>query len=307
MLPTVSQSFAPVLSQSLSAEMCERFLSFADVRPSSLKTYTRSLMQFFNWMKENGVTRPTRADILAYRDELKLRLKPTTVQNYLAALRVFFSWAEVEGLYPNIVKKVKGAQISHEHKKDALVASQVKAVLNQFDRSTVQGARDYAVFALMVTCGLRTVEVERAQVSDLTVRGGRVVILVQGKGRDEKEEVNMPAPVEAAIRAYWVKAGIKSGPMFQSLSNRSRGEAVTTRALRRIVKEAMRAAGYDSEYLTAHSLRHTAVSTAIENGMTVKDAQQFARHMNINTTMIYFHERDKRGNQCAFVNADAFF
>jgi integrase/recombinase XerC/integrase/recombinase XerD len=51
----------------------------------------------------------------------------------------------------------------------------------------------------------------------------------------------------------------------------------------------MRDVGIDSERLTPHSLRHTAVSLAIAGGASLIQAQAMARHSNPRTTVIYFH------------------
>jgi len=51
----------------------------------------------------------------------------------------------------------------------------------------------------------------------------------------------------------------------------------------------MRRVGINSERLTPHNLRHTAISLAIAGGATLVQAQAMARHSSPNTTMIYFH------------------
>lgn len=55
----------------------------------------------------------------------------------------------------------------------------------------------------------------------------------------------------------------------------------------------MKEAGIESERITAHSLRHTAVTLALLAGATVQEAQAMARHSSINTTMIYAHNIDR--------------
>ena len=47
--------------------------------------------------------------------------------------------------------------------------------------------RDKAIFALMVTAGLRAIEVARANVGDIIEQGGKYFLLVQGKGHKEKD------------------------------------------------------------------------------------------------------------------------
>ena len=289
--------------QTVGAELFKRYIDFLDSSPKTVETYTRALRQLFNYFSLNGITQPTRADILAFRDDLKASgHKPTTVQSYITATKIFFSWTEQEGLYPNVADHLKGAKLDREHKKDYLTSRQVKEVLAGVDRSTEQGLRDYAMLFLMVTGGLRTIEVSRANIGDLRTLGDNSVLYVQGKGREEKTDyVKLSAPAEQAIRAYLKARGEKDeeAPLFSSTSNNNKGARLTTRSVSGIVKKRLQQAGYDSEKLTAHSLRHTAVTLSLLAGKDITEVQQFARHANIATTMIYNHALDKAKNGCS--------
>ena len=297
----------PVLTE----DLYSRFISYLDAKPKTVESYTRALRQFFVWMGNNGVTQPRFEDVKAYRDELLTMHKPTTVQAYVFTVRRFFEWTESEGLYPNVAGKIKGAKLNREPKKDYLTSEQAKAVLNGIERDTVQGKRNYAIVTLMLTGGLRDVEVSRACVEDLRAVGNNTVLYIQGKGKDEKADfVIVPEQAERAIRDY-LKARGKAEPtepLFASISNNSKGQGMSTRSISGVCKEAMIRAGYDSDRLTAHSLRHTAVTLAlIANGGNIQEAQQFARHANIATTQIYAHNLEKQNNQCSRLVAASIF
>ncbi len=263
------------------------------------------------WIKENKIEQPKRQDVIKYRDELKRKHAPATVQNYIIAIRQFFRWTAQEGLYPNIADNIKGAKISREHKKDALTAKQAREILEkQREKRTVKGKRDYAIIAAAVTGGLRTIEIQRANIEDLRSAGENTVLYIQGKGRDEKAEyIIITEPVEVAIREYMKargKAG-KGAPLFASDSNRNRGERMTTRSISRIIKEAFIEAGYNSDRLTAHSLRHTAGTLNLLNGGTLQETQQLLRHQNIDTTMIYAHNLERAANKSEERLSEAIF
>lgn len=298
-------------TRALTEEMYIRFVAYLDAKPKTVETYTRAIRQFFSYLSLNGITHPQREDILAFRDELKESgHKPTTVQNYIMATRLFFQWLERERIYPNVADKIKGAKIDTAHKKDYLTSKQVKAVLDKIDRSTPQGLRDYAMMVLMITGGLRTIEVASADTGDLRTAGDNTVLYVQGKGRDEKTEyIKLDAKVEGILRDYLKARGTASpaAPLFSSTSNNSKGQRMTTRAISGIVKGRLLEAGYNSEKLTAHSLRHTAVTLSILAGKDLAEVQQFARHANIATTMIYNHALDKAKNGCSEAIAKAIF
>jgi len=296
--------------QSLTGDLQARFIAYLDAKPRTVEAYSKALKPFFAYLSAHEITQPTRENIIAYRDSLKAAYKATTVQAYIVPVRLFFQWAQQEGLYPNVAEHVKGAKISKDHKKDALTTRQIKAVLDAIATDSLQGLRDYAILALMVTCGLRTIEVARADIGDLRTAGDSAALYIQGKGQDEKSEyVKIPQPVEKAIRAYLNCRGkAEAGqPLFASLSNNSQGGRMTTRSISGIVKDRFTDAGYNSDRLTAHSLRHTAGTLNLLNGGTLEETQQLLRHSNINTTMIYLHHLDRAKNNSEARIAAAIF
>jgi integrase/recombinase XerC len=298
-------------AQALTEDMFSRYVAFIDAKPKTVETYTRAVRQLLTFLQARGITQPTREDIIAFREELKATgHKPTTVQNYITAARGFFQWLEQEHIYPNVAAHIKGAKLNKEHKKDYLNSRQVKAILGKIDRDSLQGLRDYAIMVLMITGGLRTVEVSRANVEDLRTLGDNTVLYVLGKGRDEKAEyIKIDGKVEEAIRDYLKARGsaTPSAPLFASMSNNSMGGRLSTRTVSGIAKSRLKAAGYDSDKLTAHSLRHTAVTLSLLAGKNITEVQQFARHSNIATTMIYNHALDKAKNGCSEAIAKAIF
>jgi len=288
-----------IMQQAITGDLYSRFIAYLDAKPRTVEAYSKSLRVFFTYLADNGISRPAREDVVAYKAELMQKHKAATVTAYIVPVRLFFRWAAQAGLYPNIAEHIKGATITRDHKKDALTTRQIKAILQAIDTGALAGLRDYALLALMTTCGLRTVEVMRADVGDIRTAGDSAALYIQGKGRDSKDEyVKLPATVETAIRAYLQARGkvSASSPLFASASDRNDGERLTTRSISRIVKGRMRAAGLDSDRLTAHSLRHTAATLNLLNGGSLEETQQLLRHTNINTTMIYLHHISRANN-----------
>ena len=306
----VRKSTAIQTTTTIGWDTAESFIEYIDASPKTVQTYTRAIRQFMKWLGVHGITQPTREDVIAFREELKADHKASTVQSYIIAVRLFFQWLGQEGLYPDVAQHVKGAKLSKEHKRDYLTSNQVKAVLGGIERDTVQGRRDFAIFALMVTGGLRDIEVHRANIEDLGTLGDSTVLYLQGKGREERAEyVKVPAVVEKAIRESLAdRTDTKeTDPLFISLSNNSKGERISTRSISGLIKSALVNAGYDSARLSAHSLRHTAVTLSLIGGEKLEDVQQFARHKNIATTLIYAHSIDRAKNQCEATIANAIF
>lgn len=295
----------------IGTELFDRFIKYLDAAPKTIETYTKSLRQLFNYFSINGIKCPKREDVMAFKEKLKEnQYKPTTIQNYITAARIFFNWTSQEGYYPNITEHLKGAKLDKEHKKDYLTSNQIKEILSNINLNNIQGIRDYAILVLMVTGGLRDIEVSRANIEDLRTAGNNTVLYVQGKGKEEKTDyVKISMQVERAIRNYLKIRGIHKSkdPLFTSLSNNSKGKRLSVRSISGIIKNRLKEAGFNSDRLTAHSLRHSAVTLSLLAGKDITEVQQFARHTNISTTMIYNHSLEKSKNSCSEAIAQAIF
>ena len=138
--------------------------------------------------------------------------------------------------------------------------------------------------------GLRTVELIRANIEDVTMKEGKRILFIQGKGRDEKDNFVIITgkafePIEEYLKtrgAYKVKE-----PLFTSVSNNNLGGRLTTRAISKIAKEGLIAIGLNDRNYTAHSLRHTTACSLIRKGVSLEHIQGVLRHSNPATTQIY--------------------
>lgn len=278
------------------AAIIEKYIANIDVKPRSRETYRKAASYFLNWLTEQGIEQPSREDIIAYKAHLQANYKACTVSSYMTACRSLFAYLESIKAYPNVAAGVKGAKAAQGFKKDALTAAQAVKVIQTIDRSTLEGKRNYALVNLLIRTGLRTIEAERANIEDIRAEAGEALLYIQGKGRDSKDAfVVLTEATLQPIREYLKARGRtpESAPLFASESDRNSGGRLTTRSISRIAKNALIAAGYDSDRLTAHSMRHTAVTLSLLAGATVQEAQQLARHSSINTTMIYAHNIDR--------------
>lgn len=279
-----------------SAEVVQKYIDLLDVKPKSRDTYQKALKQFMLFLESNAITQPTRADILKYKAYLMDNYKACTVSSYMTAVKGFFAFMEAEKIYPNIANGIKGAKHQQGFRKDALTVDQAIRLLKGIDTTTLEGKRNYALINLLLNTGLRTIEAERASIGDIRQEGGEALLYIQGKGRDSKDAfVVLTDSTLYPIQKYLKARSIidPKAPLFASHSDRNEGNRITTRTISWIVKEALRAVGIDSERITAHSLRHTAVTFSLLAGATIQEAQAMARHANVNTTLIYAHNIDR--------------
>ena len=250
-----------------------------------------------------------------------VQCKPNTVKQYLQSVRQFFSWTAANGYYPNIAANIHAPKVRQDvHRKDALTAADVltieksieataqsrtteaaaaaKDTAGRISRATEQGKRLYAMYVLAVNAGLRTIEISRANVKDLEIKNGKAVLLVWGKGHTEPDARKPLAPeVYDAIRDYLDSRSDRptaNSPLFVSTGNRSGGRRIAETTISKMLKKAMQQAGFDSERITAHTLRHTAGTSVQEITGNLFLTQKYMRHANPATTEIYLHNDTER-------------
>ena len=323
---TITPATAP--ETDLSLNLVNDFLAFIDRSDKTVKTYITNLKQFAAYLKYNNITRPLRNDVISYRDWLKsphiaiklapetlegwtyqtdkngnkkvTQCKPSTVKLYLQSVKQFFSWTAASGLYPNIAANIHAPKVKQGiHKKDSLTASEVVTIENSIREkaTTEQGKRLLAMYLLTVNAGLRTIELHRANVKDLEIKDGNAALWIWGKGCSEPDQKKPLAPaVYDAIKDYLNSRADNitgSSPLFVSTGNRSHGKRIAVTTISKMLKSAMQDAGFDSERLTAHSLRHTAGTSTFQiTDKNIYATQKYMRHADPATTEIYVHSND---------------
>jgi len=268
----------------------------AEKSETTRTAYMEGLCRFLRWCDAKGLDLAGvgPAHVRQWRDSLKGDYSVGTVNLRLSAVRVFFRWLVEQGApFLNPAAAVGGASRrgqSRRHKRSDLSGKEVVALLGTCE-DTPQGNRDRAILALMAYCALRTVEIHRADTSDLDTRDGWPILWVRGKGKAEADDfVVLTEPVDRALQAWLEDRRRAKGPLFLSLSHRSRSARLGLSHVRHMVKERMRRAGIRNARKTSHSLRHSAITTAIRNGASPLAVQAMARHRSFDTTLGYMHE-----------------
>jgi integrase/recombinase XerC/integrase/recombinase XerD len=269
--------------------LVDAFINSQDVKLSSKNLYRRTLKQYFNWVniKNYLLSEIARPQILEYKEYLlSSGMSSLTVGSYITSVRRFYEWTEANKFYPNVAKGIKTPKRKQQFKKQPLLPAQATALLNFYQDKDL---RDYAIINLLLRTGLRTIEVIRASVEDITFKGGQRVLLVQGKGRDEKDNfvVLTDKTYQPLAQYLATKTTTASAPLFTSTSNNNKGERLTTRTISYIAKEGLKGIGLDERSFTAHSLRHTTAVNILRAGGSLETAQFTLRHSNPATTQIY--------------------
>lgn len=295
---------------SFTENQIKQWLNYADIKATSERTYTRAIKQYVAYLVDQGITEPTRQDILNYKQSLIAKgLASTTIASYIQAVKSLYNFVSAEYSAKNIAQGIKAPNIASGFRKDYLTADQVQELLQSIDQSTTKGLRDFVIIYLMIQSGLRTNEIVNINVEDITNKNGKTIIYILGKGYMNKESfITISAETEQLLRYYLKKQNITDpkAPLFCSISNHNNSNRLTTKSLSRIVKDRFKAIGFNSSRLTAHSLRATTCTLLYFNGATLEQVSRTLRHKSINTTRIYLHDIEKEQDNSAEILTNLF-
>lgn len=277
----------------------ETFIKYLDVDDLTLKAYKVGIRNLMEYLKDKGINKPTRNDIIAFRDDLRLKYSSNTVNTYMIAVRALFKYLEIHKLYENICVDLKGAKYDTTPKKEVLSVEQMQTIYKNLNN-----LEDKALFGLMITTGLRVCEISTALIEDIKEYNGEIVLFVLGKKRDSKcEYVKLSNQVLEDIKNYI--GNRTTGHIFISTSHNNYGGGLTTTSLRSRVKNIFRQFGIDKDTISCHSLRRSFAVASYETGSSIYDIQQVLHHTSINTTTRYLKQVDRDKNKTEYNVANA--
>lgn len=251
-----------------------------EIRVSTARNVRMVLWQFADANPRVEIDRLQRRHVLRWLDSTE-SLAQSTRRNRLTVVRGFCRWLTEEGMVrSDPCRKVPSLREPRRAPR-ALTAEQIAATLH-----ACPDARAKLIVVLMVQEGLRRGEVARLEVGDLDLTNRLMV--VNGKGGHQRV---LPITEQAreAIVDYLSVVGAMAGPLVRSYQFPERGlhpDTVST-----IVSRAMSEAGVKRKArdgVSAHALRHSALTDMLRAGAHIRDVQAAAGHVHISTTERYF-------------------
>ena len=235
--------------------------------------------------------------------------KASTIKRRIASIRGFFDWLHALGaIDKNPAQKQLLRRVKSVSSKDRpvfyLTADQASSLVDATADAGAAAVRNRALILTMLHCVLRRSEVAAMDVEHIRPIGHYWVLdLPKSKGGAD-QYVKMPAHLVEEVEKHLSHYDISTGPVWRSVSNRNRHGRLSTESVYQIVKRTAIAAGLPE--IGAHTLRHTGCTLAIEAGASLQQVQTHARHKNIETTMVYIHQRDRlRDSAADFIHVKA--
>jgi len=272
----------------------EQWVASTDASDNSKADYKRKVSLWVRWLSARGIDprSPSHQDLLDWKMSLQKEGKSVfTVSSYITVVKLFYRWCATQGYCEDIGSGIKSSFRSRRYYKLPLSREQCAELLRSINPEDVVGARDRFMIMLMLSNGLRTCEVERANLGDFEVINGKNVLHIQRKGRIDKHDVvAVPDEVMAALKDYLdLRTDILTmdSPMIMNHVRGRTPQRILRSTISAIVKRRLRAIGIDDHRITAHSLRHTCGSLMVEEGVPIETIQDMLGHNDPSTTRIY--------------------
>jgi site-specific recombinase XerD len=282
-------------------QLIDLYLSEKDITLESYELYHIILKQFVTYLKEHEI-------LYAETNDIKKYIKSKKEEGYtirwchhqLGVIKVFYSYLSLNqnrlGLDDryqyNIAEPIQNIKIKKEVSKPILTTHQAKhLILNlKYHRKYIWHFRDYAMIYLMITTGLRSIEIRRAKINDLKKINETYILYVQGKGRSTDDDfVKITKGVKEALDDYLSVREDKNPYLFISHSKRNETPHLSRTFFLRMFRRVLKEAGLGHLKVTPHSLRHAAATYNLLRGGTLEDTKRLMRHKDLSTTLIYAH------------------
>jgi integrase/recombinase XerD len=286
-------------------ELVDTYVGSTEFKSDNTETvYLSTLKRYLKYLEEKRIDKPTEFTTKAYKKELRNKgLSARTLQLVTIVLKRFYSWCLDNDLYPNIAKGLQNERIQKDFKRKSIGLNNAKKLIDFCRKAYMDSPndltklRDYTMIYLMLHIGLRTVEVSRADLSNIKIIDGKNFLFVKGKGHNDPDDaIRLEPKVYKVLERYIEKRKATDGPIFVNHGNRNLKERIKPKVISKIVKAHLRAIGLNDDIYTAHALRHTCAGIAIANGASIQEVQHLLRHKSIETTTIYLREITPENN-----------
>jgi site-specific recombinase XerD len=265
-----------------------------DVSESSQKDYKSRIWLYLQYLQEHPFNRNTFLDFkryLAGQNDISVATK----SKYLTVARVFLKELNKLGVIPvDVTQNIKGFQQSRKHKRFGLNQQEINILLAKIEDLPVnqKNARLKAIISLLIFQGLRQIEIVRLDAEDISLP--RKTALVHGKGRDDKELIDLHPRTVEALHSYMDLGRVKSGALFVSHSNNNRSGRITTRTIRELVTSFLKNLNIEN---STHGFRHFFTTKLIEHfSNDLLTVAKFTRHKSVETLQVYNDNISRKNN-----------
>lgn len=209
-------------------------------------------------------------------------LASNTVNGRLKSCKAFFSYLYEEKLMAHNIAEQFDLVIGEKKMIQTLTKEQVLHLLNQPDRNTFSGLRDYTLMMLLLETGMRIGECIALEVDDVNLKEGEVRIKL-GKGRKGRR-VPIQKTCIQILKNYLAERGeLETKALFVNIGD----NPVHRRTIQENIQEYGKTAKITSARVSPHTFRHTMAKFYVINGGDIFTLQQILGHSSLEMVRYY--------------------
>ena len=211
----------------------------------------------------------------------------STLTSLCCTLRVFLRYLHREGVTPrDLSGTVEGPQKYRLSDIPRSISwNEVRRMLEAVDRRTAKGRRDYAVLLLLVTYGLRGLEVAHLTLDDIDWKRKRLRVPDRKAGHFTGYPLS---PIVGEAILDYLRNGrpetSERRVFFRVLAPRA---PITQHAISMCASHYLRKAGISVARPGSHTLRHTCVQRLVDAHFPLKTIGDYVGHRSPDSTEIY--------------------
>ena len=280
-------------------------LVFGEYSPNTQRAYARAFRDFQEWTNIRELHEMENFDplrMLEYKNFLKSSgKKPATINQTMSALRkVCKVLTEFGYLKHNPFKSslIRAEKIDSAASKGALQVSQLNAMIEANEMMEYDGRiatllrfRNGLVLKFLYLTAARRGEAADLLWNDIVQDGSFQVAILRHTKSGKEQRIKLRKELNEELEEWKImlqENNVVTTNVFPSLGFRTKGDKMSGKGINDVIVRLGKAIGLN---ISAHFLRHTAITLALELGEPLQKVQSYARHASANTTIRYFHDR----------------
>lgn len=268
-----------------------------NVTARTLEIYEEVLKRFFEYIIAENVYVVTEVNpnhIRAFLVELQDKgLRGVTRHIYFRTLRTFFLFLyRNDYLTSNIMANVKPPKIEQKAMR-TFTSQEISKMLNSFNRDTFTGFRNYCIFCMLFSTGMRKGEMVNLTLEDINITNDFIRI-ANGKGQRQRH-----VPIGRTMRRVLLQylkmreeflQGESCDWLFVTHKDTRKMTVAAINGVFHTLKVDLKMTG---EKISCHTWRHTMAKNYLLNGGDIFSLQKILGHADITTTRGYLNLNEK--------------
>lgn len=260
---------------------------------NSIDSYLRDVEKLSHFLQDNytdvNLLSAQKNHIQQFIQALfQLELEASTISRIISGIKAFYNflnYAQITDYHPaeNLETPKTARKLP-----SVLSVYEIEQMIQQIDRSTAEGERNYAIVETLYGCGLRVSELTQLKISDVNLKED--YLKITGKGNKERL-VPLGLPAKNAIQNYYehIRKHMHTSSKFENILFLNKfGRPLSRIMIFYIIKDLAQKAGI-TKNISPHTLRHSFATHLIEGGANIRAVQELLGHSSITTTEIYTH------------------